>query len=350
MPTERPMTGDSGQPTLSADELARRRPLIAFTAVAILLPVFAIVLATAVQLSLLGSLPDQIAMHWNLAGEPDRWAPAWSLPLTTAVLGLLTVALITAPAVRPLAQGDGGWVYRVLGGTSLGVVVLLTILFTATAWYQTDGRTVPVAGVVGVAALAAVACGAVAAALLPIPPAGADRAAVASGLSLAPDERAAWLRTTAASTGTAALAVGGFVLALLTTIYTWATGESTGAVVGAAVVTLLILLAIAMTVAFRVRVDERGLTVSSVAGLPRLRVPLEDIVEVRVNPEVRPLGDYGGYGIRRIGTRTGVVPRRGPAIVVERTNGRSFGVVVDDAETGATLLAALVDRAKQSGR
>ncbi|WP_448221507.1 DUF1648 domain-containing protein [Gordonia iterans] len=345
-PNEPPSPNEPSPTTLTDDEIARRRPVIAFVTVAVVIPVLLIGIATAVQISLLGALPADVAVHWNLAGEPDRWMPAWSLPLITAILGLAVIALIAGPTVRPVAQGDSGAVYRILGGTALGVSVLLAVVFTGAAWYQIDGGTVPITTIVAVASLAAAAVGTVGGLLLPQPP-RAERTAAATPMPLGDDEQAVWLRTTTASPGVLAISAAGFAMALLATVFSWADGQSSGFVIGALVVTVVIGLASVVTVAFRVRVSGEGLEVLPLAGFPRLRVPLDDVVDVRVDADVRPIGDFGGYGIRKIGRRTGVVPRRGEGILVERTGDRVFGVVVDDAATGAALLAALADRAKE---
>ena len=346
--TPEPMTPQPMTPQpMTAEQMARRRPLIAFTAVAILAPLLLLGIATAVQISLLGSLPSEVAVHWDIGGQPDRYLPAWSLPLMTALLGVSMVVLLTASARPSLAAGDAGASYRVLGGLSLGLSTLIAVIFTATAWYQTDGGTVPIVGLAMTSAALALAAGVVAALSLPIPP-HAERTVPATPLALDPDEQAAWLRTTTASRGTVGLAAAAFVMGLLATIFSWADGQSDSYVIGSAVVTILVAVAVATTVAYRVRVSADGLRAASVAGLPRFHVPLDDIAEVAVNPDVRPIGDYGGYGIRWRGKTTAVVPRGGSAIVVRRSSGRSFAVVVDDADAGAALLSALADRHRQA--
>ena len=94
------------------------------------------------------------------------------------------------------------------------------------------------------------------------------------------------------------------------------------------------------------RADESGLTVASVAGFPRFRVPLDEIAAAR-STTIEPMGDFGGWGIRSgLDGRFGVVLRRGPAHEVERTNGRRFVVTVAGADTAAALLQALVERAR----
>ncbi|MFT3661708.1 MAG: DUF1648 domain-containing protein [Gordonia sp. (in: high G+C Gram-positive bacteria)] len=345
------MTSDRPEnPTpMSDDEVARRRPVTAFVAVAVVLPVVIVAVAVAVQISLLGSLPDAVAVHWTAAGDPDRFLPAWSSPLLTAVLGLAAIALSAGPAVAPVLRGDAGAVYRLLGGTSLGTAILIAIAFTGGAWYQAgpdaDAASVPIVSVVAVALLSAVVIGGIAGALLPRPP-RSPRPEIVAPLPLDDDEQAVWIRTTTASPGVLALSVAGFAMALATVFYAWAAGEGTGTVLGAAVIAAVIVLAAATTTAFRITVSRDGLEARSLAGFPRLRVPLDEIVEVRVDPAIRPMNDFGGVGLRQSRRRTGVVPRAGEGILIDRTGDRVFGVVVDDAVIGGALLAALVDRAR----
>jgi hypothetical protein len=96
-----------------------------------------------------------------------------------------------------------------------------------------------------------------------------------------------------------------------------------------------------------VRVDRTGLTIRSTTGWPRIHVPLDEVVRADVI-EVRPLRDFGGWGLRvgRHG-RVGVVLRSGQALLVQRTGGRSVAVTVDDAATAAGLLNAHADHARQ---
>ncbi|WP_298445021.1 DUF1648 domain-containing protein [Gordonia sp. (in: high G+C Gram-positive bacteria)] len=338
---------DPARRTLTDDELARRRPLIAFVTVAVVIPALIVGVATIVQISLLGSLPADIAVHWNLHGDPDRWLPAWSAPLVTALLGFGLIGLTAGPAVKPIAEGDAGAVYRLLGGVSLGSSILVAIALAGSVWYQTgDDASVPIVTVVAVAGLLAVAVGALAGLLLPQAP-RSRRSVAVDPLPLEAGENTVWLRTTTASPSLLAITVAGFVVALLTTLYSWADGQRAAIVIGAAVIAVAIVVAAVATIAFRVRVSADGLQVRSLAGFPRLHVPLDEIVDVRVNSEVHPIGDFGGYGIRVTARRTGVVPRAGEGIVVDRTGDREFCVVVDDAVTGAALLAALADRAKE---
>jgi hypothetical protein len=100
---------------------------------------------------------------------------------------------------------------------------------------------------------------------------------------------------------------------------------------------------------FRVRVDETGITVRSVVGWPTFHVPAVDIDRVAA-AEIAPFAEFGGWGMRWMPGRLGIVMRTGEGIVVTRRDGRVFAVTVDDAETGAALLAAAAKQADPSSR
>ena len=162
-------------------------------------------------------------------------------------------------------------------------------------------------------------------------------------LTVTPGERVVWLRTATAAGGVIALTVAMFFLLLITTLYMWASDAGAGMVIGGAALTVLTTVAVAVTLAFRVRIDDAGLHVTSIAGWPRFTVPIDDVASVQLT-QVSPTADFGGFGIRRRGKATGVIVRRGPAIAVIRCSGRGFVVTVDDAEAGAALLAALAQQ------
>jgi hypothetical protein len=164
-------------------------------------------------------------------------------------------------------------------------------------------------------------------------------AADAPRATLADGERTTWIGNADAGSaiGVAVLAVAA-VLALVVVTRVWAL----------LIVVGLIGILIASMLRWVVRVDGTGLTVRSALGWPRLRVPLDEVVRADVI-EVRPLRDFGGWGLRvGRGGRVGVVLRRGEALLVERTGGRSVAVTVDGAATAAGVLNALADLARQA--
>src|SRR5690606_10899317 len=95
-----------------------------------------------------------------------------------------------------------------------------------------------------------------------------------------------------------------------------------------------------------VLVDRPRLTARVALRYPRLRIPLDEIERAEV-VTVRPLGEFGGWGLRTgIDGRTGVVLRSGSAVQVHRTGDRVTVVTVDDAETAVAALNTLASRVR----
>ena len=324
-----------------------------FVAVAIVAPVALAVIAVAVQLMVLPHVPAVIATHWNGAGVADGFAPSWFTPLMTAVLGAGIPGLIALCALPGLRRGDRGASYRFLGAISAGTGVLIVVLLTWTLVIQidvVDPATVALPFWPAVVAVFAVAILAGVAAWFAQPRDYPDPGSspAAEPLSIAPGERAVWMRHASIARGgvvaislavlaTLGLAVGAWLVAADPAVAWILTGT-----------TVLLIAVAATTVTFHVRIDETGLSVDSALGLPRFRVPLDQIERASA-VEVDPLGEFGGWGMRwSVDGRFGVVLRRGPGIEVERRGKRRFVLTVDDATTGAALLEGLLARDAQA--
>lgn len=320
-----------------------------FVLVTIWQPLTLVAIGVAVQLVLLPSTPATIATHWNAAGEADRFAPAWTQPIATVAFGLGVpglIALMTLPALR---RGERGGAYRLVGAIATAVSALVTVAFTWTFAMQAGlSSSADAPGVWGslVASLAAaVAIGIVAWWLQPHQDTTAAAPTPEAPLELGPTERALWARTAAMSTPAAAallIAAAGVAAAA---VAAWIVGAGGVAAWILTVVAVVLLALVAMTVAFHVRIDDTGMRVDSLLGIPRFRVPLAEVASA-ARVEVDAMGEFGGWGLRvGTGRRFGVVLRGGEAIEVTRRSGRRFVVTVDDARTGAALLEALTARA-----
>lgn len=327
------------------DRVVRR-----FVLVAIWMPVALVAVGAAVQLALLPQLPATVAVHWNAAGEADGFAPAWTQPLMTVAFGFgipFLIALITLPGLR---RGERGATYRLIGATAAATSALTTVAFTLSFAMQAGLDSADAApsvwGALVAALAAAVVAGVTAWFLQPRQHASQVAAVPAAPLPLAASERAVWVRTTGMNTGGAVAVVAAVLTVAVAGVVAAMTGADAPLVWLLAGFSLLLLLVAATTLAFHVRVDDSGLHVDSLLGIPRLHVPLADIVSA-AGVEVNPMGEFGGWGLRIApqGRRFGVVLRTGQAIEVLRRSGRRFVVTVDDAATGAALLEALVERA-----
>jgi hypothetical protein len=117
----------------------------------------------------------------------------------------------------------------------------------------------------------------------------------------------------------------------------------------AAVLVALGLLAAAFLVA-RVRVDRSGLRVFAAGFLRVMDVPAAAI-EAATPKEVKA-ADYGGWGYRSTGATTALLVSSGPAVVVDRSDGRKLAVSggsAASAEHVAQVLARVADRARHGG-
>lgn len=338
---------------------AIRRARTAFLWVGILVPL-AIIAASAIVVALwLPEIPEPSAVHWSGSG-PDGFGPGWThLVLLIGVGGgmvLLFGALAwfgrtssrraRTDASNTMPPGQWPPTTRFLGGVNLGIAGMLSFVALVTVGVQRglpDAADAPEIGpwvFLGFVLLAALT--ALGWFLQPkvAPPAARPDAAP---LPLAQSERAVWV-------GTATMARGGMIvlgLSLLsivvTTVLMLVRGADSWWVTG--IVTLILIGVVAGSLVFRVRITDGGIVVRSIAGWPRIEIPVGEITAVRAT-EVSPFGEFGGWGLRyALDGRYGVVLRGGEAVEVSRTDGRRFVVTIDDAGTAAAVLAAASARA-----
>lgn len=332
-------------PTIPGGDPMTHSPVVRrFLLVALVLPLAMTLVGLLAQLVVLGDLPDPVAVHWGVGGDPDGFADPTTSVLGFAALGLGLPVLLALGCWPGLRVGDYGPTYRLLGATSAATTTLLVLLVTGLTVMQAGLADARDAGSVWTPLLGAVVTSVVVAVgawrLLPAAE-EQHRATTVAPIAVAPSERVAWLRTTTIPTTWAVLLVALDAGLLLLAGALWLFEGS--AALGPLLVALVVIVTSLLTTSFRVRADASGLTVRSALGLPRFRVPLDDITSVGVL-EIRGMGDYGGWGIRWMPGRLGVLLRRGEAIEVTRHSGRRFAVTVDDAATGAAVLQAHLDR------
>lgn len=333
-------------PAASSDVRRARR---AYAIVAVWIPVLLTTVTVILLLTWLPQVPATVAIHWGRGGEPDGFGPAWSVPLLTAAVGYGLAALFGVIALGTRRSGEWGPTLRFLGALSCGTTAFLLVLVTvsfATQRGLADASDAPSVGLPLVAGLVAGALAGAAGwfAQPAVTVSGGSGEAAVSAVALSEGERAAWLRTTTMSRA-AMVAIAGVTLlmAVLAVVFGVSGGELWWLF---AALALLFAVLAATTFVFRVSVTESGLRVQSLVGLPRFSVPLAEIESVSV-VRVDPAAEFGGWGFRLgIDGRFGIVLHAGEAIQVERRHGRPLVVTVDDAQTGAGLLAALVGRAQ----
>lgn len=323
---------------------ARRR----YVVVGVIAPLAITAIAVVLMLAWLPDVPATVATHWSGDDGPDGFAPAWTVPLFTAALGAGLTALFATFALVPSREGEWGPTQRLLGAVMLGTSVLLGITLTWSFGMQrgledahdAPSVLVPLAVGAGVGLLAGVA-GWFAQPNVTTSGGRAATPRAVAALALAPGERAVWVRTTTMSRVAMLGITAGIVALALGTVALGLTGSQAWWIMLAT--TLLLLVLACATFVFRVRVDRAGLTVRSSIGVPKFRIPLDDIAEARVTT-VHPTAEFGGWGIRiGLDGRFGIVLHSGEALQVTRRDGRVFVVTVDDAATAVALLDAMIE-------
>lgn len=320
-------------------QLSRRR----FVLVAVWLPLVATLVSLVWQIALLPTLPDPVAIHWGASGQPNGFAPAWVNLVMTVAIGFGLPAVLAATTLRPLRRGEQGVTFRFLGVVASWLSVLINALMVGTTIGQSgldDARDAPTILVpLIVAALLATAICVLAWFIQPAVnmPARADQQV--QPVKLAPGEQAAWMRETSMPR---IFVIPMVILTLVLLVAAvWAlVATDLGAGLAFFVAPVVLVAALLTSTVFYVRVNTEGFTVRSLVGWPRFHVALRDVAGVETRA-IYPMGDFGGWGVRWRPNAWGVVLREGTGIVVTRTNGKQLMVTVDDAETGAAVLAAL---------
>lgn len=316
-----------------------RRAVLLWTLV---VPVLLLGAAVAVVAAWAPELPETPASHWGPGGVADGFSP---LPeLVAATLGAaVVVALVMWLIAR--TYGSAAMTRRITAAASVWTAaftsaLLLTLLAgqrglaDASAARPDDGGTA--IALVAATVLAVLVAWAVPGDLRL--PARSTVPQDAARLPLDPTQTATWHAVVGPRRTwwlvAAAIAFGAFIGAVTAM---WWFGLVLAALLAATLV---------VTLRWEVTIDRTGLTARTLLPRPRLHVPVDE-VEVAEVVEIDPFRDFGGWGLRTgAGGRTGVVLRRGPAVLVRQTGGREVVVTTPDAATGVALLNTLAARSR----
>lgn len=300
-------------------------------------PLGSALLTTFALIILVPRLPDPLAVHWGAGGEPDGFVspasyPWLALALHAGITGFLAL-LATIPSRSVVGE-------RVLPGVPLAMSWFMGVLLVGSAASQVgaDGSA-PFPGWALAGALAAGVLGWLVGRMVagPVPEAAITSEPAPVGmprLALAPGTTAVWSGATPTSPVLRALAI-------LVAISGIAIGWAVHWVVALLLLPVALLMLASST--FTVTVGPAGIRVRGLMGVPRLRVPLEQIASV--SPGTVDAFSFGGWGMRAaLSGESAVITRSGPALVVERTDGAVLRVSLDHPETAASLAATLLDR------
>lgn len=312
------------------------------TLIGLVLPLALIAATVAVAMSWAGDLPDPVAVHWGADGA-DGFGSLGSLlwPLTS--IGVACAA--------------GMWAVAFFGGRATmtrRMTVAMAVWFAVFQAVMVLGALAPQRGLADAAEVGSIGWVLALALILPTV-AAALVAAILPGDRRMPATdpvpqdapradprtaaRATWVRSVTTAPAFFAVMAAALVVLLVATVLSrqwWLLLM----VAGTAVL-------VATNCRFTATVDHAGLTVRSALGVPRIHLPADEVLQAR-RVQVSPFGEFGGWGYRSGPQgRTGVVLRKGEAIEVERTGGRTFVITVDDAAKGAALLNTVADLARR---
>jgi uncharacterized membrane protein len=109
----------------------------------------AIVAALGVGLVFRDRLPEQVPMHWNIAGEVDRWGPRGQALVLLPGIGLLLAGLfVVLPKIDPRRESHAlhGHAYRLVGNAALVFMAGMHLVVLAAS----AGYAVPMNRIVGI--------------------------------------------------------------------------------------------------------------------------------------------------------------------------------------------------------
>jgi hypothetical protein len=291
-------------------------------------------------------LPEPLAVRWTEAGAAD-FAPFGAVVGTGAALIVLigwAVLLQAAPLSRPAVMR------RIMMGAGLTVSLFVTTVLGAVLVGQlglANARDSRVdVSVLALGSGAALALGVIMGCVFKADDRWSvdDDQAMREALEreLDPDLARDSVRLWVHARSSVFVMIGVATLlpaALLTIAVPWL----------AALLVAAAVLGAALLVA-RIRVDRSGLRVFA-AGFVRVMDVPAAAIDAAAPKEVKA-ADYGGWGYRSHGTTTALLVSSGPAVVVDRSDGRQLmvsGGSIDSADNIAQVLSRVAARARRNG-
>lgn len=316
-----------------------------FVVVGFALPALLAVAALGIGVASGPLVPDPIATHWNAAGTVDGYGPLWATALLPLVI-VLGYSVLVAAVLRSARERVTA-IHKLLLVTAPFLATMVSVISAGSVLMQRGlERASDAPSIVPVVLTALAAAAALATVSWFVLPKASAPEPLASeqlpALDLTATARASWLQHAGPNPAIAVTVIVLLTLAAVVgTVALWLAAPLPALLVYLALILVVLFLGVG-TLFWRVSIDRRGFRAVSVLGWPKLAYPLGE-VESASAVTVDPIGDFGGWGLRWAGAgRLGVVLRRGEAIAVRRTNGKSTVVTVPAARTGAALLDALV--------
>lgn len=322
--------------------IARRQALVVGVAV----PAILTVIGVTLMCMWLPRMPHPMASHWGSSGGPDGFTAPVSNLIFAIVTLVGTVALMAGIVLllrRPTQTMVWSATHRFMAAFSAAMSAFMVVVLVGTFQLQLDAVDATEVGGVGTVLLVGTGATVVLGVLgwVVQPALRIDRSIDhdAQPLKLDADSHAVWVATVKPGKLFLGIMIPSLILLATGTVWMYAVQDSGWWVMGGTC--LLITLLFVSTGAFHITVNQEGLVARSFIGWPVFRVPLEKIDRVTAT-EISPFAEFGGVGLRGGPGRLGIVYRKGMGIVINKLDGTMFAATVDDAETGAALLATFV--------
>jgi hypothetical protein len=334
------MTQQTSDVAARARSTRRRATLVGADIPIVLTAIAAVVMATWIP-----DLPDPVAVHWS-GDTPDGFGDVWLMLLTplgiSGLFGIFAAGIIARPTERGLLMAN----QKIALVLSVWLAGMLGVGVSGSLWVQRGLEDAADASGGAIWLLWGVIAGIVLAVpawfLLPESDSLVPDGERPQPIELGATELVAWSRGVSPGRAPRLVVAGAFVVMFAAAVLTASAGSPAFVTVAATAAFLTVL--VAATMWWRVTVDRRGLIVRSALGWPRVSIPASEITDVTI-ADVNPSADFGGWGWRvGSGGRSGIILRAGEAIEVTRANGKRFVVTVDDAATGAAVLAGIAAR------
>jgi hypothetical protein len=309
----------------------------------VIAPLLIAAASVVAMLIALPTLPDPVAVHWGISGQPDRFGTpvGFLLIVPVAVLAYSAFAFVlirsASTANSRIALAVGPFLASVLGFMAAGGLLIQSGL--------PDARLSPsILPVVAIGFAVGIALAVVAWFVLPAPAPVAPLGDLPT-LDLGADERATWFaRLEPARWLGVLLIVIGAVVLVGGGVAVWIAG-SIPVLVTYLLIIGFVIVASASALFWTVSIDSRGFVARSVFGVPRFTVPLANVEAASSVPSGATAG-FGGWGLRWGGSgRVGIILGAGEALEVRKRGGGAIVVTTADSERAAALLNSLAQRA-----
>ncbi|MBA8825432.1 hypothetical protein FHX42_002783 [Saccharopolyspora lacisalsi] len=307
------------------------------------IPVVAAAVILVFYLTWLPRLPERLATHFGMGGRADGFTSVGAFPfvMPTVTLGFGVLFGLLALAMRrnPFAQ-------RLMSAAAGGVALMMlaiNVLLLHEHLDVADSTAVTLPGwhigTVGIGMAVGGALGWFAAGSTPAVEAEPPPDVHTPVREPAVGETVSWRRSQTSP-------VIGWIMVGMLPVVVLTCAVSTWWLLALHIPVYLLLASFARVV---VEIDDSGLTLRMLAGLPRIHVPVPEL-RTAYSRDIAPLRDFSGWGWRSNSTACGLVLRSGSGLWVHRKQREPLAVTVPDAEEAAALLNGLRDRRAAGGR